>query len=134
MSVQVKRKTRGGVVSPPKNRRIGFNSQKEELGRGVALWDQVQVLLNPRCKVDVNRSGKYTIVESERGASEGIELIAHTVVLSLTFLSISIYISYSGYFSGRGDISWLSSEPQNIYPRILNSDLMPLQPETNRAN
>ena len=50
-----------------KNGRIGFNSPKEECGRGVALWDQVPLgPLNPRSpEVDGNRSGKYT-VESER--------------------------------------------------------------------
>ena len=47
-------------MSLPKNRRISFNSNKRNGEEVVALWDQVQVLLNPRCpKVDVNHSGKY---------------------------------------------------------------------------
>ena len=48
------------------NRRIGFNSQKEEWGRGVALWDQVRLgPLNPRSpEVDGNRSEKYTMMKS----------------------------------------------------------------------
>ena len=53
----------------------------------------------------------------------------HMMWISLKFLhrwSLRFYnvIPYSGYFSGgvkKSWFSWLSSEPRNLYPRMINS-------------
>ena len=58
----------GAVVFISKNGRIGFNSPKEECGRGVALWDQVPLgPLNPRSpEVDGSRSGSIQYDEEHK--------------------------------------------------------------------
>ena len=46
----------------------------------------------------------------------------------------------AGIFQGGGGgvknvwFSWLGSEPQNIYPQMINSDLVPRPPATNHAH
>ena len=45
------------------------------------------------------------------------------------------FVSGGGGGGGGGVMfSWLSSEPRNIYPQIINSDLVPCPPATNRAH